>query len=36
LGLPATDEFWNSPAQDWTSKRLWSGENLNADHRLLS
>jgi hypothetical protein len=35
LGLPPVDTFWNSPAVAWTSKRLWSGEALPADHALV-
>ena len=34
LGLPATDEFWSAPAQPWTSKKAWSGENIKADHAI--
>jgi hypothetical protein len=34
LGLPADSSFWTAPAQPWTQKRLWSGENLPADHAL--
>jgi hypothetical protein len=34
LGLPAEDPFWNSPAKDWTQKRLWAGENVPSDHAL--
>jgi hypothetical protein len=34
LGLPPEDEFWNAPATPWTSQKLWSGENLPADHAL--
>jgi hypothetical protein len=34
LGLPPTDSFWSAPATPWTSQRLWSGENLHADHAL--
>jgi hypothetical protein len=34
LGLPPSDEFWNAPAARWTSQKLWSGENLPADHAL--
>lgn len=32
LGLPADDPFWTAPAQAWTQKRLWAGENVPADH----
>lgn len=34
LGLPATDEFWNAPAERWTSQKLWAGESVPADHAL--
>jgi hypothetical protein len=34
LALPPTDPFWSAPATPWTSQRLWSGENLPADHAL--
>ncbi len=34
LGLPASDLFWSGPARPWTSKRIWSGENLTADSAL--
>ncbi len=34
LGLPPTDEFWSAPAARWTAQKLWSGENLPADHAL--
>jgi len=32
LGLPATNEFWQGPDSDWTSKKIWQGENMPADH----
>lgn len=32
LGLPATDAFWTSPAQDWTAKKIWSGVDVPVDH----
>jgi hypothetical protein len=32
LGLPANDEFWTAPAADWTQKRIWSGQDIKADH----
>jgi len=34
LGLPATDAFWTSPAQDWTSRKIWSGQDVKTDHAL--
>ena len=34
LGLSPADEFWSTPAAKWTSQKLWSGENLPADHAI--
>ena len=34
LGLPGTDEFWTAPAAPWTSVKIWSGQDLPADHAL--
>ena len=34
LGLPAKDPFWSDPSEDWTSKKIWSGEPAVADHAL--
>jgi hypothetical protein len=34
LGLPADDPFWTTPSAPWTQKRIWSGENLPADHAI--
>jgi hypothetical protein len=34
LGLPDTDEFWSAPAQPWTSVKVWSGQDVPADHAL--
>jgi hypothetical protein len=34
LGLPAKDPFWTDPTADWTSRRLWSGQDMPADHAL--
>ena len=31
LGLPANHAFWTDPAQDWTSKRAWSGQPFPKD-----
>jgi len=32
LGLPENDPFWTAPAEDWTSKKIWKGINIPADH----
>jgi hypothetical protein len=34
LGLPPADPFWSSPAEDWTSRRIWRGEDAPADHAI--
>jgi hypothetical protein len=34
LGLPASDNFWTSPGEDWTSRKLSSGQDLAADHAI--
>jgi hypothetical protein len=34
LGLPAHDPFWAGEAKPWTAKKIWSGENVPADHAL--
>ena len=34
LGLPETDPFWSGSATAWTSKKVWSGEQVNADHAI--
>lgn len=34
LGLPASDPFWADAPQDWTSKKIWSGQNFPADHAI--
>jgi hypothetical protein len=34
LGLPPGDEFWSGSATDWTSKKVWGGEDFPADHAL--
>jgi hypothetical protein len=36
LGLPASHAFWNGLAADWTSRKIWSGQNLPADHALAN
>jgi hypothetical protein len=32
LGLPASDEFWQKADADWTSKKIWNGEDVDTDH----
>ena len=32
LGLPADDVFWSAPAKKWTAVKIWSGEDVLADH----
>lgn len=32
LGLSPSDPFWSDAATDWTSKKIWSGADLPADH----
>jgi len=34
LGLPPADAFWTAPAEEWTSKRIWSGKEVRMDHAL--
>lgn len=34
LGLPPDDEFWKSAPADWTSRKIWAGQNLDADHAI--
>lgn len=34
LGLPASDPFWSDPATDWTAKKIWSGQDVKADHAI--
>lgn len=35
LGLPADDDFWTDEAQDWTSKKAWSGQDFPKDHAYI-
>ena len=32
LGLPADDPFWTAPAEPWTAKKIWTGQDAAADH----
>jgi rhamnogalacturonyl hydrolase YesR len=34
LGLPANDPFWTAPDAPWTQQRIWSGQDLPADHAV--
>ncbi|MEQ8535620.1 MAG: DUF2264 domain-containing protein, partial [Imperialibacter sp.] len=34
LGLPSNNAFWAEPAADWTSKKIWNGVNVPADHAM--
>ncbi len=34
LGLPASDPFWADAPQEWTAKKIWSGQDFPADHAL--
>jgi hypothetical protein len=34
LGLPVSDPFWSGAAAPWTSKKIWSGEQVSADHAI--
>lgn len=36
LGLPAGDPFWSAPAAKTTWQKVWSGEDLPADHAIRS
>ena len=34
LGLVEDDPFWSEPDADWTSRRIWNGEDLTCDHAI--
>lgn len=34
LGLSPQDSFWSDAAQDWTSKKVWSGKHILIDHAI--
>lgn len=34
LGLSETDEFWSAPPAPWTAVKIWSGQDVPADHAL--
>ena len=33
LGLPADHPFWAAPAEKWTSKKAWEGDDFPKDHK---
>jgi hypothetical protein len=35
LGLPADDVFWSGDSAPWTSKKVWEGKAVAADHALV-
>jgi hypothetical protein len=34
LGLPKADPFWSGASQPWTAQKIWSGQNIPADHAI--
>ncbi len=34
LGLAAGDPFWTDPDEPWTSRKIWNGMNVPADHSM--
>lgn len=34
LGLSPSNDFWTKPNAAWTSLKIWSGEDVKADHAL--
>lgn len=34
LGLPPSDELWQKPDEDWTSKKIWKGQDIETDHAI--
>ncbi|WPU92006.1 DUF2264 domain-containing protein [Mucilaginibacter sabulilitoris] len=34
LGLPSSDELWQKPDEDWTSKKIWKGQDIETDHAI--
>ena len=33
LGLSESDPFWTAPAEKWTSKKAWEGDDFPKDHK---
>ena len=36
LGLPENTPFWSDPYEDWTQKKIWSGQPTPIDHAYYS
>jgi hypothetical protein len=36
LGLPPDHAFWSAPSEDWTSRRMFRGEDAPADHAITA
>jgi hypothetical protein len=34
LGLPPEDPFWSAPPAEWTSRKIWAGQDLPPDHAI--
>jgi len=34
LGLPSSDPFWVGAPADWTSRKIWGGQDFMADHAI--
>jgi hypothetical protein len=34
-GLPTNNEFWITPAADWTSKKTWKGQPMRVDKSMV-
>jgi hypothetical protein len=36
LGLKPSDPYWDSPAEEWTSRRIWGGQDTAPDHAITA
>ena len=34
LGLPSGEDFWSGPPKLWTAQKVWSGQDVPADHAV--
>jgi hypothetical protein len=34
LGLSPVDVFWQKADEDWTSKKIWKGQDIDTDHAI--